>query len=83
MSACPHVETRWCPLYVAAHDPRLVQHGCADSRLDEGGCAVDRGKDYQAAVNAIAVIDSRLLAELRGRQALQQRIRNMRAMGLH
>ncbi len=48
---CPRADdVSRCPLYLAAH----VGGGCDDGRLEEGGCAVDRGlMDYAAEVDRI------------------------------
>lgn len=44
---CPYTEAAHCPLYIASH---LGAGGCDDGRLDEGGCAVTRGLDYETAL---------------------------------
>lgn len=49
-----HDDIRDCPLYIAAHDPNSGGNSCDDGRLDEGGCAVDRGLDYFKARRALA-----------------------------
>ncbi len=77
-----------CPLYHACHAPvQFPGCGCDDGRLDEGGCAVDRGKNYAATVAKMRAIDPRLIAEMEwqeaAEQAKEQRKRNMRAAGLH
>ena len=44
---CPHDNALDCPLYMASHTGSL--RGCDDGRLDEGGCAVNRGMNYEDA----------------------------------
>jgi len=47
---CPHGNIVHCPLYIAAHYPGLGEYSCADGRLNEGGCAVKRGLNYEKAL---------------------------------
>lgn len=87
MAGCPHKNIVHCPLYLASHDGDPRMSGCDDGRLDEGGCAVDRGMDYAAAVGRLSAFDPRLVAQLRWNEEAAeikaQRARNMRAAGLH
>lgn len=84
---CPHANIIHCPLYHACHDTRFSGSGCDDGKWDQGGCAVDRGMDYGAAVATMRAIDPRLIAEMEFAEAAEQsqvqRRRNMRAAGLH
>jgi hypothetical protein len=48
--SCPYSNPEHCPLYIASH---LGAGGCDDGRLAEGGCAVTRGLDYQAALGRL------------------------------
>lgn len=86
MSGCPHANIVHCPLYRAAHHPELLQFGCADSRLDEGGCAVDRGKSYAGSVAALRMVAPRMVAECQWQDELEasreQQAHNMRAAGI-
>lgn len=79
---CPHADICFCPLYHATHEGQGL--GCDDGRAGEGGCAVDRGLDYAAAV---ARLDPVKVATLRfeeeGARERAQRDRNLRALGLH
>jgi hypothetical protein len=54
---------------------------------EEGGCAVDRGLDYDAAIVALRAAVPRFVAELEfledTRQRKAQRLRNLRAAGIH
>lgn len=87
MAGCPHKNIVHCPLYIASHDGDPRMNGCDDGRLDEGGCAVDRGMDYAVAVGRISGVDPRLVAQLRWNEEAEefkaQRARNMRAAGIH
>ncbi len=78
--------TKHCPLYSAAHDPRLLKHGCDDGRLDEGGCAVDRGMDFEAELAAVAKLDPVMVAgcyrEARDEESREQRRRNLVVNGI-
>ena len=82
---CPHADIRFCPLYVVSHEPN--GGGCDDGRLAEGGCAVDRGVNYDVALARLQLTQFDLVAdvEYRERQEAmqQQRARNMRAARLH
>lgn len=82
---CPHPDVRFCPLYLAAHVPGAG--GCDDGRLDEGGCAIERGMNYTVAKARLAVTQFRLVAESefaeRQVASTAQCIRNMRAAGVH
>jgi len=84
---CPHAaDIVYCPLYLASHIPD--GGGCADNRLDEGGCAVTRGKlDYQEAVTRFATRFPRAFAIQRFHEeheaAQRQRRRNMEVNGIH
>lgn len=82
---CPHDDTRWCPLYHAAHIPDAG--GCDDGVLDSGGCAVTRGMDYTAAVGALRATHPGLVEHIEWREAVErakaQRARNLRLLGLH
>lgn len=84
---CPHANIVHCPLYHACHDARFADSACDDGRLEQGGCAVDRGMDYSAAVARIRTVDPRLVAEMEWQEAAEQskqrRAQNMRAAGLH
>lgn len=84
MNSCPHANIRFCPLYHAAHmigGENLIRFGCDDGRLDEGGCAVDRGRSYAETVAELAVASPRLAPILRfqeqAEQSAAQRRRNM------
>lgn len=85
MAKCPHDEARFCPLYHAAHEGG--GHGCDDGRLGEGGCAVDRGLDYDRAYVRLCLAKPQLVAECEFKELeearKQQRARNLRAVGLH
>jgi hypothetical protein len=87
MACQHHAECRFCPLYHAAHDPALSAWGCDDGRVDEGGCAVDRGMDYAEAVGRIAALAPRVVAELRWKEdaaaSAAQRARNMRLLRIN
>ncbi len=87
-STCPHADVQFCPLYIASHG--IDGHfgmGCDDGRLDEGGCAVERGQDYAASVaelrakapRAVALIE---FAEWAATARDQQR-RNLTLNGIH
>lgn len=81
---CPHKDIRFCPLYIAAHEGAL---GCDDGELGHGSCAASRELDYNQAIATLLADRPRLVAECRfqeeaaERQA--QRLRNMKAAGLH
>lgn len=83
---CPFEPGGFCPLLVAAHDPVAIALSCVDDRIEDGGCAVDRGLDYSGAVAALRAAHPRLVAECEmleeARQREAQRKRNMRAAGL-
>lgn len=53
MKKCPHNDLRFCPLYIAAHEP--FGDGCLDGQEGyDNGCAVDRGLlNYDAAVKRV------------------------------
>ena len=80
---CPHANIAFCPLYHAAH----VSGGCDDGRLEEGGCAVDRGMDYQRELARLndARPDIVAAAEWAERKdaVMSQRARNRRYNGIH
>lgn len=84
---CPHVETKYCPLYHAAHEP--IGLGCDDGKLgDHDGCAVDRGALKYAQAYAILNINHpRIVAECEWNEAKETRgrqiDRNMRTNGIH
>ena len=86
---CPHANIIHCPLYLAAHIANAG--GCDDGRLGEGGCAVDRGMNYRAGVEAFRAKYPREVAECEfaeaaaqaAAQADEQRARNMRLSGVH
>lgn len=81
---CPHRDIRFCPLYHGAH---IGGPGCDDGQLGNGECAVARGMDYAAEKERLRVREARLVAELEWREAVEeskaQRLRNMKAAGLH
>lgn len=85
MRKCPHDRVEHCPLYVAAHE--AGGFGCDDGRLQEGGCAVDRGMDYGSAVARLCRANRELVQECAERESLwlktEQRNRNMRVNGIH
>jgi hypothetical protein len=82
---CPHDPSTWCPLSVAMN--AVGRPSCDDGRLDEGGCAIDRGADYHEVLGRLLVVDARLVAtcrwheDLAARQAQQQR--NLKLNGIH
>ncbi|GLK72588.1 hypothetical protein KHC23_07695 [Ancylobacter dichloromethanicus] len=84
-AACPHDQAQDCPLYWASHGAGGL--GCDDGELWRGGCAVDRGLDYTAALARLQSRNPRLVAECawrrEARAARAQGFRNMRAAGLH
>lgn len=85
---CPHENIVHCPLYHACHEPsRFPGCACDDGKLDQGGCAIDRGMDYAATVAKMRAIDPRLIAEMEWKEAEEQRqhqrVWNIRAAGLH
>ncbi len=84
-SQCPHPDVQWCPLYVAMHVPGGPS--CDDGRLDEGGCAVDRDAAYQELLGRLIAATPRLVAQVewdqRARESSEQRLRNMRLLGIH
>lgn len=83
---CPHEKIVHCPLYWAAHGAKNGGRSCDDGRLNEGGCGVNRGIDYDRAVSALRLRDLALVfkcetyAEVDRIRA--QRQRNMRAAGI-
>lgn len=87
---CPHAEIRFCPLYVALHDPVLVRWGCDDGRLDAGSeCGAARRIDYEARLRQLRKRAPLMVAqcERRAREAWReppgvQRARNMALLGL-
>lgn len=84
-SKCPHPLVQYCPLYVAAHVGR--GNSCDDGRLNEGGCAVDRGLDYAATLARLELDQFEMVARCQFAERRQasndQRDRNMRAAGVH
>jgi hypothetical protein len=84
---CPHRNPRFCPLYVACHDPLACGLGCDDGRMGEGGCAADRGLDYDMAVARLHAARPRIVAVCEFNAAAQagrdQRARNLRLNGVH
>lgn len=84
-SACPHPDIRWCPLYISMH----VAGGpsCDDGRLDEGGCAVDRGVRYEQLLGKLLTVHPRIVAQAewdqRANESREQRLRNMTLLGIH
>jgi hypothetical protein len=84
-SGCPHGSSIWCPLSVAMNAAGLPN--CDDGRLDQGGCAIDRGADYHQLLGALTTKDPRLVAECRWHEQLEQRAaqreRNLRLNGIH
>jgi len=82
---CPHADILHCPLYHAAHIAGAG--GCDDGKLDQGGCAVNRGMDYHKEVKRLEIEQFQLVAECefnqRWHERNEQRKRNMRAAGLH
>lgn len=85
---CPHEHIQYCPLYVAAHDPKLLRWTCIDAGAADGHCAVGRGKaDYELRYAAIAQADADMvgMCELgeAARYAKEQRANNMRLNGIH
>lgn len=86
MRRCPHNQVQFCPLYIAAHVPGAG--GCDDGRIDDGRCAVDRGRlAYAARVARLRITNPGLVEEAEWREsaarALEQRARNRRLNGLH
>ncbi|CDZ67644.1 Hypothetical protein NGAL_HAMBI2605_59250 [Neorhizobium galegae bv. orientalis] len=84
---CPHKDIQFCPLYVAMHMAVTTNFSCDDGQLGEGTCAVARKMDYDQAVAKLeahwpAVVAERRFAE-QAAEAKAQRLRNMRAAGLH
>jgi hypothetical protein len=83
--ACPHGESSWCPLSVAMN--AVDRPSCDDGRLDEGGCALDRGADYHQLLGALIAVDPRLVAECKWHADLEARRaqleRNLRLNGIH
>lgn len=47
---CPHKRIAECPLFVASHDARFAGVGCVDDLAQP--CRVDRGRAYQAQLDA-------------------------------
>ncbi|GCA49289.1 hypothetical protein KGO5_01732 [Sinorhizobium sp. KGO-5] len=84
---CPHKDVRFCPLYVAAHGGTTSRLGCIDGHIEEGTCAAARKLDYAAAVAKLEAHRPGLVAECRFQEEAAeiraQRLRNMRAAGLH
>lgn len=82
---CPHDDVRACPLYRAAHIGGAG--GCDDGRLAEGGCAANRGLDYDRAVAVLRSTHPRIVAEAEWQAAklriTDQQVRNRRSAGLH
>lgn len=83
--ACPHNPSTWCPLSVAMNAPG--RPSCDDGKLDQGGCAVDRGGDYHQLLGELMAVDARLVAECQWYAALwerqAQRDRNLKLNGIH
>jgi len=82
---CPHPLVQYCPLYVAAHVGR--GNSCDDGRLNEGGCAVDRGLDYASTLARLELDQFEMVARCQFAERQQasndQRDRNMHAAGVH
>ena len=82
MTACPHANIIFCPLYVVSHggDPS----GCVTGNWAEG-CAVQRGEMNYA--REVAGCPARLVAALKWREDAErlkaQRNLNMRLNGVH
>jgi hypothetical protein len=85
-SGCPHSDVRFCPLYIAAHEAGDL--GCDDGKLEGwNGCAVTRALDYGQAIAALWRVKPQLVSDAafleNAETVKQQRVRNMRAAGLH
>lgn len=84
-SKCPHALVQYCPLYVAAHVGR--GNSCDDGRMNEGGCAVDRGLDYARTLARLEIDQFDMVAKCqwaeRREAAAAQRRRNMQQLGLN
>ena len=85
MANCPHADTRFCPLYLAAHLPTGL--GCDDGQLSGWEpCGVARGVSYAENVAKIRVLHLGLVEQLEWKQMAEeraaQRQRNLRAAGL-
>lgn len=86
---CPHANIVHCPLYVAAHSgyEATASRGCVSGDWVDG-CEVERGETvYVEAVARLVKVCPRLVQNCADREsaalARLQRVRNMRAAGLH
>lgn len=86
MTDCPHYDKRFCPLYVAAHDPS-VPFGCDDGELATGSCAATRGMDYYAQIERMRVLHPLIVEQCAWNLAAEARrerqARNMGLNGIH
>lgn len=80
-----HSRIEFCPLYVASHEAGGL--GCDDGKMEPGGCAVDRGMDYEQAIARLCRERPGLVQECADREnesvRREQRQRNMRLLNLH
>lgn len=55
-NGCPHNDIRFCPVYIASHGMQALDGtwiGCMSGNIEEGRCAVDRGKPYDREIQRI------------------------------
>ncbi len=58
---CPYANVADCPLYHAMHAAGAPN--CFSNRMDEGFCAVDLGKSYQAILSSLNATFPMIVAE--------------------
>ncbi|MDE2098016.1 MAG: hypothetical protein KGL39_12255 [Patescibacteria group bacterium] len=84
---CPHEHIQHCPLYIGMHIAGGPSCWPKNGKLEEKGCAVDQGADYDKLVAKFAAAHPRDYAECQFMEAAheskEQRRRNLVVNGIH